>query len=87
MSLAQKAARGAAWTILTSFGGRAIGVIGTLVMTRLVTPDIIGEVSVASIIALTASWLTTWGFGQYAIVKGRGNDAEALEITFHATVA
>jgi PST family polysaccharide transporter len=85
MSLAHKAARGALWTIVSSMGGRAIGVVGTLVMTRFLHPKQIGEVSDAAIIAMTANWLTIWGFGQYAVVKGRGPDA--AEATFHATVA
>lgn len=85
MSLAHKAARGALWTIISSMGGRAIGVVGTLLMTHLLHPKQIGEVSDATIIAMTANWLSIWGFGQYAVVKGRGPDA--AEVTFHATVA
>jgi PST family polysaccharide transporter len=85
MSLAHKAARGALWTVISSMGGRAIGVLGTLVMTRFLHPSQIGEVSDATIIAMTANWVTIWGFGQYAVVKGRGKDA--VEVTWHATVA
>ena len=85
MSIAQKAARGALWTIVSSMGGRAIGVFGTLAMTRFLHPQQIGEVSDAAIIAMTANWLTIWGFGQYSVVRGRGPDAP--EVTFHATVA
>jgi len=85
MSLAHKAARGAAWTVISSIGGRAVGVLGTLVMTRFLAPDQIGEVSDATIIVMTANWLTIWGFGQYAVVRGRGDDA--VEVTWHATVA
>ncbi len=85
MSVAHKAARGALWTIISSMGGRAIGVLGTLAMTRFLHPEQIGEVSDAAIIAMTANWLTIWGFGQYAVVKGRG--ADTAEVTFHATVA
>jgi PST family polysaccharide transporter len=85
MSLARKAARGALWTVMSSIGGRAIGVFGTLVMTRFLHPAQIGEVSDATIIAMTANWLTIWGFGQYAVVRGRGD--AAVEVTWHATVA
>jgi len=85
MSLARKAARGALWTVTSSIGGRAVGVIGTLVMTRFLHPGQIGEVSDATIIAMTANWLTIWGFGQYSVVKGRGD--AAVEVTWHATVA
>src|SRR5262245_40576816 len=85
VSLARSAARGALWTVLASIGGRAVGVFGTLVMTRFLAPDQIGEVSDAAIIAMTANWVTIWGFGQYAVVRGRGADAD--EVTWHATVA
>lgn len=63
MSLAHKAARGALWTVISSMGGRAVGVLGTLVMTRFLAPEVIGEVSDATIICMTANWLTIWGFG------------------------
>jgi lipopolysaccharide exporter len=85
MSLARKAARGALWTIMSSMGGRVIGVFGTLVMTRFLHPEQIGEVNDAAIIAMTASWFTIWGFGQYAVVRGRGSDT--VEVTWHAVVA
>ncbi|MCX5746976.1 MAG: oligosaccharide flippase family protein [Proteobacteria bacterium] len=84
MTIAQKAARGALWTVVSSMGGRVIGVLGTLVMTRFMAPEIIGEVSDATIVAMTAGWLSSWGFGQYAVVKGRGPDA--AEVTWHATI-
>jgi PST family polysaccharide transporter len=50
MSLAQKAARGALWTVISSMGGRAIGVIGTLVITRFLHPSQIGEVAAATVL-------------------------------------
>jgi PST family polysaccharide transporter len=85
MSIADKAARGALWTVATSIGGRAVGVVGTLVLTRYISPETIGEVTDALILCLTASWLTIWGFGQYTVVNGRG--ADAREVAWHATVA
>ncbi|CAN5751247.1 colanic acid undecaprenyl disphosphate flippase WzxC [soil metagenome] len=85
MSLANKAARGALWTVISSMGGRAVGVLGTLIMTRFLAPEVIGEVSDATILCMTANWLTIWGFGQYSVVKGRG--ADSAEVTWHATVA
>ena len=85
MSVTQKAARGALWTVVSSMGGRAVGVLGTLVMTRFLHPDVIGEVSDATILCMTANWLTIWGFGQYTVVKGRGEVER--EVTWHATFA
>ena len=86
MSLANKAARGALWTVISSMGGRAVGVLGTLIMTRFLMPEEIGEVADATIVCMTANWLTIWGFGQYAVVKGRGEPAIAREVTWHATL-
>ena len=40
MSLAQKAARGAAWTIVFGLLARGIGVAGTLVMTHLIVSNV-----------------------------------------------
>jgi len=85
MSLAQKAARGAAWTIMFGLGARAVGVAGTLVMTHLVHPEVIGEVGAATILAMVFSWMTNWGFGQYSIVKGKGEATQ--EVIWHCTIA
>jgi lipopolysaccharide exporter len=82
---ARNAVRGVAWMTATSMGARVVGLIGTLAMTRFLAPEVVGEIATASIITLTAGWLSTWGFGQYAVVYGRGDDA--IEITWHATVA
>jgi len=71
--------------IATSIGARVVGLLGTLIVTRFLAPDVMGEVATALIISLTTGWLTTWGFGQYAVVEGRGSDA--FEVTWHATVA
>ena len=71
------------WTVISSMGGRAVGVLGTLVITRFLAPEVIGEVSDAAILAMTANWITIWGFGQYTVVRGRGPDAR--EVAWHAT--
>ncbi len=85
MSLAHRAARGAVWTILSSIGGRALGVIGTLIITRYLEPEIVGEVGVATIMVMTANWVTNIGFGQYVIVRGGAETGP--EVVWHATVA
>ena len=82
MSLAHKAVRGAAWTIGSSIGGRIVGVVGTLVLTHFLAPEVMGEVGVASILVLTASQLSSVGLGQFVVAKpGAGRAA-----VFHAAV-
>lgn len=81
MSLASKAVRGAIWTISAGIGARAIGLVGTLVITRFVAPDAYGQVMVASVLVLTAQQFSTLGLSQYLIASpdcGR-------RIGFHAT--
>jgi lipopolysaccharide exporter len=82
VSVGKRATRGAIWNVGASTGTRVIGLIGTLFMTRLLRPDVIGEVASAAVIAQTASWLTHWGFNQYMIVHGAKGD----EQTYHASV-
>jgi PST family polysaccharide transporter len=82
-SLTGKAARGAIWTILSSIGGRAIGVVGTLIITRYLDPDAIGDVGTAMILVMTVGWLSSIGFNQYVIVRARGE--HATEVIWHAS--
>jgi lipopolysaccharide exporter len=80
-TLAARAARGAAWTLPTSLGTRLIGLVGTLLLARYLTPAEYGEVSAASILMLTASSITTAGVGIYLVANPTTSRAE----TFHAT--
>ncbi|TMQ12532.1 MAG: oligosaccharyltransferase [Deltaproteobacteria bacterium] len=82
VSLARTAARGAIWNVGASTATRVIGLIGTLFMTRLLRPDVVGEVSSALVLAQTANWLSHWGFNQYMIVHGVRGD----EQTYHLAV-
>lgn len=85
MSVARAAASGAIWTVGAGLLSRGVGVLGTVALTHFLHPDDLGPVAIASIIAMTANWLTTWGFGQYLIVKGQ--DAQRAIVIFHVTIA
>lgn len=81
MSLAVKATRGAAWLLAGGIASQAVGVIGTIVMLRYVTPEDYGAVIGAVVVLGTAAQVTALGIGQYVIVKTR----ERPDLTFHAT--
>jgi O-antigen/teichoic acid export membrane protein len=72
----------AAWSIGAGLLGRGVGLIGTLLIARHLSPGIVAEVTVATIIALTGSWISAWGCGQYVIVRG----GEGREAIFAASV-
>jgi PST family polysaccharide transporter len=65
-------------------GSRAIGLVGTLVVTRFITPADYGEVSVAAVLVMTANQVSTIGFGQYLIAKPDAPRSLAFHVTsFH----
>jgi len=82
MSVVRAAASGAFWSIGIGVGARVVGLVGTLAITHYLSPEVLGEVAAATILAMTASWLSHWGFNQYVIVKGQ----ESSDGVFHATV-
>jgi PST family polysaccharide transporter len=81
-SLAMTAVRGAAWTIATGIGSRALGLIGTLVLTYFVSREELGEVSDAAVAVVLANQLSTVGVGQYYIAR----PSAGRDVAWHATV-
>lgn len=82
MSLAQHATRGVVWTIGVALASRLLGLVGTLVLTRYLAPEVMGEVVTATVVAYMANWATQIGTSQYILVRGE-QEREAL---FHVTV-
>jgi lipopolysaccharide exporter len=74
--------RGALWTIVASEGPRAIGLVGTLVVTRFLNPAEYGEVMVAAVVVMTANQLSTMGFGHLLISRPES----PRSVAFHDTV-
>ncbi len=54
---------------MSSVGARLVGVVGTLLLTHLIAPEVIGEVSVATVLILSANQLSSAGFGQYVVAN------------------
>jgi PST family polysaccharide transporter len=82
MSLVKKATAGAVWTIGAGLLSRSVGLIGTLILTRFLAPEVMGEVVTAAVVAFMANWATQLGFNQYVLVRGD----QGKEPIFHATV-
>lgn len=78
----QKIISAAAWSIGAGLLGRAVGLVGTLLIARHLSPGVVAEVTVATVIALTGNWISAWGCGQYVIVRG----GEGREAIFGASV-
>ncbi|AUX39799.1 hypothetical protein SOCE26_011940 [Sorangium cellulosum] len=81
-ALARKAVLGAVWTIATGLGSRVLGLIGTLVLTRFIAPDVYGEVSAASVVVMTAHSMSSLGIGQYIASRPELD----RQMVFNATV-
>lgn len=72
----------ALWVVCTGSVGRALGLVGTLVLARFLAPEVVAEVTVAAVIAFTGNWIASWGCGQYVMVRGGGGQ----EVIFAATL-
>jgi lipopolysaccharide exporter len=74
------------WTVVTSVGARAVGLAGTLLLTRFLDPGEYGEVSLASVVILTATTFSNCGLSQYIVSKPDAGRAAAFHATFYFTV-
>ncbi|APR88148.1 Succinoglycan biosynthesis transport protein exoT [Minicystis rosea] len=81
-----KAARGAFWTVFTSSAARAVGLAGTLLLTRYLDPDEYGEISLAAVVILTANTVSNCGLSQYIVSKPDAGREAAFHATFYFTV-
>ena len=85
-ALARRATLGAVWTISTSVGSRAVGLAGTLLLTKFIAPDVYGEVSLAAVIIQTAHAVSSCGLSQYLVSKPHEGRAAAFHATFYFTL-
>lgn len=76
-SVAEGAMRGAIWNVATTVVTRMAGLGGTLLITRFVAPQDLGEVGAASVCCLTAMMFTQVRYGNYLIAK-QGTPEEAF---------
>lgn len=83
MSVAAQAARGVAWNMLFGVGARMIQLAGTLILARIIDPEIYGPVLAASILVMTAGMLTSFAFGQYLIAKKAPAEVAAQAMVVH----
>jgi PST family polysaccharide transporter len=81
LALARDAARGALLSISSGMGARAIGLVSTLLLARFLAPGEYGEVTVAAVLVMTATQLSTLGLGQFLVAEPRADRSTA----FHAT--
>ncbi len=82
MSLARKAVLGAIWSIGSSVGSMAIGLVSTVALTNLLAPSVVGDVSVAIVIVQTAGVFSSFGLGQYLVA----NPKAGPDVAFHAAL-
>jgi PST family polysaccharide transporter len=84
VSLVRDTVRGALWTISSGMGSRAIGLIGTLIITRFIAPAEYGEVMVAAVLGMTANQLSIIGWGQYLVAHPQAPRSTVFHVTaFH----
>jgi lipopolysaccharide exporter len=82
MSLAVQATRSAAWMFAAGLATKVLGLVGTLLVVRYVSPGEYGEAVAAAIVIGSASTFSSFGIGPFVVVKSRGR----RDLAFHATV-
>ena len=83
MSIGRQAARGVAWYMVLGVSTRVLGLVGTLVLQRFISPADFGAVNAASIAVTTASAFTSFSFGQYLIAKRAPPEVAAQAAVLH----
>jgi lipopolysaccharide exporter len=81
VSLAVKATRSAAWMLAAGLATRVVGLVGTLLLVRYVSPGEYGEAMAAAIVIGSAGAMSTLGVGPFVIVRAR----DRRDLAFHAT--
>ncbi|HJX51221.1 MAG TPA: oligosaccharide flippase family protein [Polyangia bacterium] len=81
MSLTTRAVGSAMWNVGAGLGGRVIGALGTLILTRYLNPDVVGEVGVASVLVLTSQVATSAGYGQYVVAHPSAGPVAGFHVT------
>jgi PST family polysaccharide transporter len=82
MGLGLSAARGALWTILSSLGGRVVGLVCTIIITRYLDKAEYGAVMVAISLVLTADEFSRLGLLQYVVAKPDAGRRMAFHASF-----
>lgn len=81
MALGRDTARGALFTIGAGVVARGIGLVSTLALTHFISPSAYGAVTVAAVLVMTASQLSTLGLGQYLIATPGAPRSTAFHVT------
>ena len=81
MSVTTRAVGSAMWNVGAGLGGRIIGALGTLILTRYLNPDVVGEVGVAAVLVLTSQVATSSGYGQYVVAHPSAGPVAGFHVT------
>ncbi len=87
MSLTTKAVVGALWSVGSRFASRVVGLVGTLVITRFLSPEVMGEVGVAVVTVLTGRFVSDLALGQYIVARSKGDRAAVYHAVFFAMLS
>jgi PST family polysaccharide transporter len=82
LSIAGKTVSYVFWTISTSIGSRLVGLVGTLLLVRWISPGDYGVVSAASVVVASATQFSTLGVGVYVIAHPKAGRS----VVFQGTV-
>ncbi|WP_161988366.1 lipopolysaccharide biosynthesis protein [Elioraea sp. Yellowstone] len=85
-TLGRRAAVASTYAVLQRIAVRSIGLVSTLVLVRLLTPQDFGVVGIASVVQTMLDWLTSTGFG-LALIRMPAVERRHYDTAFTLTVA
>jgi O-antigen/teichoic acid export membrane protein len=78
-SLKQRALRAALWSIVIAAGGTVMRFASSMIMTRLLVPEVFGVVALAGVLYAVVSLLSDIGLRQCVIYNERGEEQDFLD--------
>lgn len=84
--LGRRAAIASTYAVLQRLAVRSIGLVSTLILVRLLTPQDFGVVGIASVVQTTLDWLTATGFG-LALIRMPQVERRHYDTAFTLTLA
>ena len=83
MSVARQAAAGIAWNFVAGLAVRALGLAGTLFLTRFVAPADFGDISAAVVAVGMATQLANFNLGSYVMTHPTDAAAASQALVYH----
>jgi O-antigen/teichoic acid export membrane protein len=86
LSLKARTLRAGSWTVLAHLAGQVLRLVSSLVMTRILAPEMFGVMAIAIVVQVVIALLSDIGLHQAVVQSPRGNTPEFLDTAWSMQV-